>query len=143
MTFSLSAKANVANGVILHNLGALKIAFFRLGLLGYTPVEFSMCITNSLCVENIFNAVTLFNDRVVTLGNDFNNNLTSAKFIDINTTEITLSITGAYIHFGMQFIQLKSDIWSMGKEHIELCPQLMLIHMTSNASLRPNEQDDV
>ena len=52
-------------------------------------------------------------------------------------------VTGAYIHFGMQFIQLKSDIWSMGEERIELCPQLMLIHMTSNASLRANEQDDV
>ncbi|XP_030941420.1 GDSL esterase/lipase At1g29670-like [Quercus lobata] len=63
----------------------------QLGLLGYTPVELTMCGTNSSCVNNIFNAVTLFNDRVVTLVNDFNNNLTNARFIYINTTEITLS----------------------------------------------------
>ena len=60
-----------------------------MGLLGYTPVELTMCGTNSSCVNNIFNAVTLFNDRVVTLVNDFNNNLTNARFIYINTTEIT------------------------------------------------------
>ncbi|KAM3693937.1 hypothetical protein ACJW31_07G022900 [Castanea mollissima] len=77
--------------LILHNLGALKVALFGLGLLGYTPVELTMCGTNSSCVDNIFNAVTLFNDRVVTLVNDFNNNLTNTKFIYINTTEITLS----------------------------------------------------
>ena len=31
----------------------------------------------------------------------------------------------------------------MAEEHIELSPQPMLIHMTSNTSLRANEQDDV
>ena len=75
----------------MHNLGALKVALFGLGLLGYTPIELTMCGTNSSCMNNIFNAVTLFNDRVITLVNDFNNNLTNAKFIHINTIEITLS----------------------------------------------------
>jgi len=50
-----------------------------------------MCRNNSSCVDNIDNAVALFNDKVVTLVNNFNNNLTNAKFIYINTTEISLS----------------------------------------------------
>ena len=75
----------------MHKLGALKIALFGLGFLGHTPVELTMCRNNSSCVDNIDNAVALFNDKVVTLVNNFNNNLTNAKFIYINTTEISLS----------------------------------------------------
>ncbi|KAL4614050.1 hypothetical protein ACB092_07G027500 [Castanea dentata] len=72
-------------------LGALKIALFGLDFLGYTPVELTMCRNNSSYVDNINNAVALFNDKVVTLVNNFNNNLTNAKFIYINTNEISLS----------------------------------------------------
>ncbi|KAL4600264.1 hypothetical protein ACB092_11G186100 [Castanea dentata] len=72
-------------------LGPLKIALFGLGFLGYTLVELTMCRNNSSCVYNINNAVALFNDKVVTLVNNFNNNLTNAKFIYINTIEISLS----------------------------------------------------
>ncbi|XP_030944447.1 GDSL esterase/lipase At1g29670-like [Quercus lobata] len=75
----------------LHKLGALKIALYGLGFLGHTPVGLTMCRNNSSCVDNIDNAVALFNDKVVTLVNNFNNNLTNAKFIYINTTEISLS----------------------------------------------------
>ncbi|KAL4614052.1 hypothetical protein ACB092_07G027600 [Castanea dentata] len=75
----------------LHKLGALKIALFGLGVLWYTPVELTRCRINSSCVDNIDNAVALFNDMVVTLVNNFNNNLPNAKFIYINTTEISLS----------------------------------------------------
>ena len=52
-------------------------------------------------------------------------------------------VTGANIHFGMQSIQLKPHMWSMGKEHIELSPQLMLIHLTSKVSPSSNELDEV
>jgi len=50
-------------------------------------------------------------------------------------------ITGANICFGMQSIQLKPHMSSMGEGHTELSPQLMLIHLTSATSQSSNVQD--
>lgn len=80
----------------MHKLGARKVALFGLGLLGYTPVELATCSTNgSSCVENIDNAVELFNDRLVSLVDDFNTSLPNATFIFINTTQISLNSSSA------------------------------------------------
>ncbi|XP_030944446.1 GDSL esterase/lipase At5g45670-like [Quercus lobata] len=82
----------------LHKLGARKVALFGLGLLGYTPVELATCSTNgSSCVENIDNVVALFNDKLVSLVDDFNSNLPNATFIFINTTQISLNSSSAEV----------------------------------------------
>ncbi|KAL6189051.1 hypothetical protein ACLB2K_040441 [Fragaria x ananassa] len=76
----------------LYNSGARKIVIFGVGTIGSTPFEVAMCGSNgTLCVDNINNAVQLFNARLKLLVTDLNTNLTNAKFIYIDYYGIGLS----------------------------------------------------
>ncbi|KAA8519592.1 hypothetical protein F0562_013963 [Nyssa sinensis] len=74
----------------LYDCGARKVALFGLGQIGCTPAELAAYSTNgSSCVDTINNDVQLFDDQLVSLVDDLNNNLTDAKFTYINTTRIS------------------------------------------------------
>ncbi|XP_028080945.1 GDSL esterase/lipase At1g29670-like [Camellia sinensis] len=74
----------------LYKLGAKKMAIFALGLIGCTPAEMTTYATNGTeCVLEIDNDVKLFNEQLKSLVDDLNNDLTDAKFIYINVTEIS------------------------------------------------------
>ncbi|KAA8519593.1 hypothetical protein F0562_013962 [Nyssa sinensis] len=74
----------------LYNQGARKVALFGIGLIGCIPAEVTMYGTNgSACVDWINNYVQLFNDKLVSLVDELNNDLTDAKFIYINSTGIS------------------------------------------------------
>ncbi|KAK2663471.1 hypothetical protein Ddye_002045 [Dipteronia dyeriana] len=78
----------------LHDSKARKVAVFGIGALGCTPAMITMYGTNgSLCVDFINSAVQLFNAKLVSLVDDFNNNLSNAKFIYINSYQIALTPT--------------------------------------------------
>lgn len=69
----------------LYNYGARKIALFGLGPIGCTPEEIRSFPTNlSGCVDNINNAVTLYNDRMKPLVDGLNTNLSDAHVTYIN-----------------------------------------------------------
>ncbi|XP_060676343.1 GDSL esterase/lipase At1g29670-like [Ziziphus jujuba] len=76
----------------LYNLAARKLALSRLGLIGCTPYEVATYGTNGCpCVDNINNAVQLFNARLRSLVDDLNANFTNTKSIYINNYEIQSS----------------------------------------------------
>ncbi|KAK3195728.1 hypothetical protein Dsin_027038 [Dipteronia sinensis] len=78
----------------LYNSKARKIAVFGIGAIGCTPAMITIYGTNgSLCVDFINSAVQLFNAKLVSLVDDFNNNLSNAKFIYINSYQIALTLT--------------------------------------------------
>ncbi|KAK1382106.1 GDSL esterase/lipase [Heracleum sosnowskyi] len=75
----------------LYNYEARKVAVFGLGLIGCAPAVVSKFGANaSGCVDRVNAAVALFNEKLKPLVDDFNSNLTGAKFIYINTTNINL-----------------------------------------------------
>lgn len=77
----------------LHNYGARKIALFGLGPIGCTPEEIRTFPTNlSGCVDNINNAVTLYNDRMKPLVDGLNANLSDAHFTYINVWSFSPTI---------------------------------------------------
>ncbi|XP_047948693.1 GDSL esterase/lipase At1g29670-like [Salvia hispanica] len=76
----------------LYDLGSRKVAVYGIGLIGCIPQEILLYpITNgSPCVDKINVAVGLFNDRLMSLVNNLNNNLPNAQFTYINATSIAL-----------------------------------------------------
>ncbi|KAF8042571.1 hypothetical protein BT93_A1031 [Corymbia citriodora subsp. variegata] len=77
----------------LYLYGARKVAVIGLGLLGCIPAEISRFGTNgSACVDKINNAAILFNNQLQPLVNEFNSNLSDAKFTYINS--FAISTTG-------------------------------------------------
>ncbi|GMY35321.1 GDSL esterase/lipase At1g29670-like [Fagus crenata] len=82
----------------LFKQGARKVVVFGLGQLGYIPYELATCGTNASCVNNINNAVQLFNDKLISLLSNINKNQIDAKFTYINITAIAISAsTGSTI----------------------------------------------
>jgi phospholipase/lecithinase/hemolysin len=76
---------------VLYKLGARKVAVFGLGLVGCTPALIKKYGADaSGCVDRPNGLVQLFNDKLKPLVNDFNANLTDAKYTYINTTNISL-----------------------------------------------------
>ncbi|KAK6133559.1 hypothetical protein DH2020_032688 [Rehmannia glutinosa] len=74
----------------LYNYGARKIVVHGLGLLGCLPGVLSQNPNNgSSCIESINDVVQPFNDRLKTLIDTLNRNLSDAQFILINTTSIS------------------------------------------------------
>ncbi|KAI6682596.1 hypothetical protein NL676_036477 [Syzygium grande] len=77
----------------LYLYGARKVAVIGLGLIGCTPAEIKRYGTNgSVCVDKINNAAILFNNRLQPLVDEFNSNLSDAKFTYINM--FAISTTG-------------------------------------------------
>ncbi|KAL1826656.1 hypothetical protein ACET3Z_005068 [Daucus carota] len=71
--------------------GARKVVVFGLGLIGCTPAKVSDFGANaSGCVDKINAAITLFNERLKPIIDELNNKFGSAKYIYINTTNISL-----------------------------------------------------
>ena len=76
----------------LYKYGARRFVVFGLGKIGSIPLIQSSCGTGtngSACVDNINNAVELFNVQLLSLVVALNNNLTDASFIYINSTGIS------------------------------------------------------
>ncbi|KAE8056664.1 hypothetical protein FH972_013412 [Carpinus fangiana] len=76
----------------LYKYGARRFVVFGLGKIGSIPLMQSSCGTGtngSACVDNINNAVELFNVQLISLVVALNNNLTDASFIYINSTGIS------------------------------------------------------
>lgn len=74
---------------VLYENGARKFALFGLGRIGCAPGAIELYGTNgSHCVETINNASRIFNDRLVSLVDQLNANLTDAQFIYINNYKI-------------------------------------------------------
>ncbi|XVE71857.1 hypothetical protein DITRI_Ditri10aG0185500 [Diplodiscus trichospermus] len=69
----------------LYNDGARKLALFGIGLIGCTPNAIAVYGTNgSACVEKLNNAAQVFNERLISLVDELNTNLTDAKFTYLN-----------------------------------------------------------
>ncbi|KAJ8626732.1 hypothetical protein MRB53_020039 [Persea americana] len=69
----------------LYNYGARKVAVIGVGQVGCSPSELAMFSANgSTCVARINNAIELFNNKIRSLVEDFNKNLSGAKFTYIN-----------------------------------------------------------
>ncbi|KAL4366437.1 hypothetical protein GQ457_05G017920 [Hibiscus cannabinus] len=67
--------------VILYNNGARMLALFGIGSIGCTPNAIALYGTNgSACVEKMNSDAQLFNERLVSLVDELNTNLTDAKF---------------------------------------------------------------
>ena len=68
----------------LYHNGARKFALFGAGVVGCTPNSISLYDTKGkACVEEINNAVTIFNQQLIPLVDNLSRNLTSAK-IDLH-----------------------------------------------------------
>ncbi|KAI3719115.1 hypothetical protein L6452_20006 [Arctium lappa] len=73
----------------LYRLGGRKVVVFGLTKIGCTPNEMNKFGTDGKpCVESINNAIKLFNDRLMPLVDELNNNNTDARFTFINLTSI-------------------------------------------------------
>ncbi|XP_074359533.1 GDSL esterase/lipase At1g29670-like [Apium graveolens] len=73
----------------LYNYEARKVAVFGLGQVGCTPaIVMKFGPDASGCVDRVNAAINLVNDRLKPLIDDLNSNLSGAKFIYINTTNI-------------------------------------------------------
>ncbi|KAJ0031408.1 hypothetical protein Pint_14092 [Pistacia integerrima] len=74
----------------LYNYGARKIAIFGIGLLGCTPAILAMDGTDEIiCVDSMNLAVKQFNDKLIRLVDELNNNLPGAKFSYVNVSGIS------------------------------------------------------
>ncbi|CDO96911.1 unnamed protein product [Coffea canephora] len=78
----------------LYGLGARKIAIFGLGFLGCVPGLLSI---DGTCVDSLNSEVQLFNEELKPLVDELNAELSSAHFIYVNVTAITLSTMPAEI----------------------------------------------
>ncbi|KVH96873.1 Lipase, GDSL [Cynara cardunculus var. scolymus] len=77
----------------LYRLGGRKVAVFGLTRMGCTPVEMNKFGTDGKpCVEFVNNAIKLFNDRLMPLVDELNNNNSDARFTFINLTSILLPL---------------------------------------------------
>ncbi|XP_042483842.1 GDSL esterase/lipase At5g45670-like isoform X2 [Macadamia integrifolia] len=69
----------------LYNYGARKVAVIGIGEIGCSPSELAQNSPDGhTCVERIDSANRMFNDRLISLVDNFNNNFEGAKFIYVN-----------------------------------------------------------
>ncbi|GMI81094.1 hypothetical protein like AT1G29660 [Hibiscus trionum] len=76
----------------LYNNGARKLALFGVGSIGCTPNAMAIHGTDgstSTCVEKLNSAAQLFNQRLISLVDELNTNLTDAKFTYLNPSGIS------------------------------------------------------
>ncbi|XP_024159215.1 GDSL esterase/lipase At1g29670 isoform X2 [Rosa chinensis] len=72
----------------LHKYGARKVVLVGVGLIGCTPTAISAGTNGSACVDRMNLAALQFNQRLVSLVDQLNSNLTNAMFIYINSFEM-------------------------------------------------------
>lgn len=71
----------------LHAIGARKYVLSGMGLLGCLPLTMAIHATNGLCVEEKNANALIFNDKLKSLVDNFNNKFSAdSKFIMINST---------------------------------------------------------
>ncbi|KAL6197323.1 hypothetical protein ACLB2K_032932 [Fragaria x ananassa] len=63
----------------------IKVVLVGLGLIGCTPNAISKA-NGTACVDELNSAAQIFNQKLVSLVNQLNTNLTNAKFIYVNST---------------------------------------------------------
>ncbi|KAF6159484.1 hypothetical protein GIB67_032255, partial [Kingdonia uniflora] len=86
----------------LYNYGARKVAVIGVGAIGCSPSQLATNSPNGVtCVERVNSANRLFNQRLVTLVDNFNNNLPGAKFIYVNAYGIFDSILRSPSSYGI------------------------------------------
>ncbi|KAF5752786.1 hypothetical protein HS088_TW01G00704 [Tripterygium wilfordii] len=75
----------------LYNHGARKVALFGLGYIGCTPraTKTYGTINGSSCVDRLNDAALLFNDKLKSLVDQLNSDLTDARFLYINSMDIS------------------------------------------------------
>ncbi|XP_028783878.1 GDSL esterase/lipase At1g29670-like [Neltuma alba] len=87
----------------LYNNGARKMALFGVGQIGCSPNELAQNSPDGrTCVERINAANRLFNDRLKSLVDQLNNELTDAKLIYINTYGVFQEIISNPSAFGFR-----------------------------------------
>ncbi|PQQ01629.1 GDSL esterase/lipase [Prunus yedoensis var. nudiflora] len=69
----------------LYMYGARKVALVGLGQVGCAPYSISTGTNGSACVDKMNDAVQFFNEKLKSLVDQLNTNLTDAKFIYVNT----------------------------------------------------------
>ncbi|KAL6198244.1 hypothetical protein ACLB2K_028036 [Fragaria x ananassa] len=70
---------------LYNQYGARKVVLVGLGLIGCTPNAISKA-NGTACVDELNSAAQIFNQKLVSLVNQLNTNLTNAKFIYVNST---------------------------------------------------------
>nr|GEV72471.1 GDSL esterase/lipase At1g29670-like [Tanacetum cinerariifolium] len=79
----------------LYSLGARKIVVFGLANIGCSPAQIDRFGTDGRpCVQKINDAVELFNNRLMPLVDELNNNKTDARFTFINLASILTPLGG-------------------------------------------------
>ncbi|KAF7840384.1 GDSL esterase/lipase [Senna tora] len=85
----------------LYNYGARKMALFGIGAIGCSPNELAQYSPDGrTCVERINSANRLFNDRLKSLVDQLNNELTDARFTYINSYDVFQDIIGNPSSYG-------------------------------------------
>ncbi|XP_077249552.1 GDSL esterase/lipase At4g18970-like [Tasmannia lanceolata] len=85
----------------LYNYGARKVALIGVGAVGCSPNELAQNSPNgATCVYRINSAIQIFNGRIRSLVDDFNNNLDGAKFIFVNGYEIFVDVLQSASSYG-------------------------------------------
>ncbi|XP_058201342.1 GDSL esterase/lipase At5g45670-like [Rhododendron vialii] len=75
----------------LYKYGARKVVLLGLNKIGCIPAEITIHYRNrSLCVDKINSDVQLFNDKLISLVDILNNDLTGANFIYVNMSLLSL-----------------------------------------------------
>ncbi|KAA8519590.1 hypothetical protein F0562_013965 [Nyssa sinensis] len=108
----------------LYNLGARKVAVIGVGQIGCSPNELAQNSPDGkTCVRRINDANQLFNDRLKSLVDDFNNNLPGAKFIYINAYGIFQEFIDNPSSYGLLLPMLGAVVLggTMAKLHVFLC----------------------
>ncbi|KAG6696108.1 hypothetical protein I3842_09G131100 [Carya illinoinensis] len=92
---------------IMYNYGARKMALFGVGQIGCSPNELAQNSPDgSTCVQRINSANQIFNNRLKSLVNDLNNNLTDARVIYIDAYGIFQDIITSPSSFGFRVINV-------------------------------------
>ncbi|OMO67798.1 Lipase, GDSL [Corchorus olitorius] len=101
----------------LYDTGARKFALYGVGLIGCIPSVIKVYGTNneSLCVDRLNIAASIFDERLKLLVQQLNANLTEAKFTFINPTPNTLEIVLS------GFTMLRQPCCKIGGGGGELC----------------------
>ncbi|KAI4343048.1 hypothetical protein MLD38_027596 [Melastoma candidum] len=87
----------------LYNSGARKVALIGIGQIGCSPSELAQGSPDGrTCVKQINDACQLFNNRLRSLVDDFNNNLPDARFTYINAYGIFQDLINKPSSFGLR-----------------------------------------
>ncbi|GLJ54165.1 hypothetical protein SUGI_1160760 [Cryptomeria japonica] len=88
----------------LYKLGARKFLVSTVGPLGCIPQQLAMTNSNGHCVESINKLIEPFNDGLLSLINQLNNNLTGSHFVYQNTYTAVLDMINNPTEYGFRVV---------------------------------------